>query len=123
MTSYSMQNIMQFLKRLNDDQNKFVLKREIESIRNQGERVTHLYPNDNYYSHLSIYDFAIQYTRGCNVLDVGSGSGYGCAYLATHGAKKIVGVEQDRNAVRFFIKNFREHLNLQFKQMDAGKLS
>jgi hypothetical protein len=50
---------------------------QIDEIMNKGERVTHLYPNDCYYGHLSIYYFALQFCQGGTVLDAGSGAGYG----------------------------------------------
>jgi SAM-dependent methyltransferase len=40
----------------------------------------------SYWAYLSIYRFAVPYCDGRNVLDVGSGVGYGADYLARHGA-------------------------------------
>lgn len=40
-----------------------------------------------YWAHLAVYHFAVQFCRGGAAIDVGSGSGYGAAYLAQHGAK------------------------------------
>ena len=54
-------------------------------VANLGERAV----VDNtwsFWAHLSIYHFALPYTSGKRVLDAGSGSGYGAAYLASHGA-------------------------------------
>ena len=46
-------------------------RREISlaEISDGGERMTHLYPNDCYFAHLSIYDFALPWTTGKVVLD------------------------------------------------------
>ena len=40
----------------------------------------------SYWAHLSIYRFAVPFCRGRTVLDVGTGVGYGAAYLADHEA-------------------------------------
>ena len=53
-----------------------------------------------YWAHLSIYRFAMDYCRGKTVLDAGSGSGYGAAYLAENGAN-VVALEIDPDAVDY----------------------
>jgi len=40
----------------------------------------------SYWAHLSIYRFAVPFCTGRQVLEAGSGVGYGAAYLARHGA-------------------------------------
>ena len=40
----------------------------------------------SYWAHLSIYRFAVPHCTGRSVLEVGSGVGYGAAYLAKNGA-------------------------------------
>lgn len=72
-----------------------------EQISDDGERITHLYPNDCYYAHLSIYRFALRWARGGRVLDAGSGAGYGSAYLLEHGARSVLGVDVSDTAVAF----------------------
>ena len=44
---------------------------QIALISDGGERVLHLYPNDCYFAHLSIYRFALDLCRGRTVLDAG----------------------------------------------------
>lgn len=95
---------------------------EIAFITNGGERLTHLYPNDCYYAHLSIYHFAVPLVCGRRVLDAGSGTGYGAAYLATHGAHMVYGVEVDPEAVAFSQRKFTSP-NLDFQCLDLQKLT
>jgi 2-polyprenyl-3-methyl-5-hydroxy-6-metoxy-1,4-benzoquinol methylase len=94
----------------------------VDLIRNKGERATHLHPNDNYTSHLSVYDFAVRFCQGLTVLDAGSGSGYGSAYLAEKGAKRVVGIEVDHDAVRFSKQVFGKIPNLAYQQMNLEKI-
>ncbi|MGN6564534.1 MAG: class I SAM-dependent methyltransferase [Thermomicrobiales bacterium] len=95
---------------------------ELAVVSNGGERVTHLYPNDGYYMHLSIYRFAAPLARGRHVLDAGSGAGYGACYLADHGAAFVHGVEVDPEAVAFSQYHFRR-ANLRFRRMDLQQLT
>lgn len=74
------------------------LKTDDAAIGNNGERVT-VANTLGYWAHLSIYHQAIQFSRGTRVLDVGSGSGYGSAYLARHGATEVVALEGSAEAV------------------------
>lgn len=69
----------------------------LEQVGNSGERglADHSW---SHYAHLSIYHFAVPYTRGKRVLDAGSGSGYGTAYLAKHGAD-VLGLDGSADAV------------------------
>lgn len=87
----------------------------------KGERVSHLYRNNVFYAHLSIYAFATRFCQGKNVLDAGSGAGYGAAYLAEHGAANVLGVDVSEDAVRFSRENFRLP-NLEFRQLDLEEL-
>lgn len=88
-----------------------------QDISDQGERVSHLTPDFNFYSHLSIYDFAVQFSKGAMVLDAGCGAGYGSAFLAERGAKQVYGVDVSRKAVEFCRNHFQKP-NLAFEQMD-----
>jgi 2-polyprenyl-3-methyl-5-hydroxy-6-metoxy-1,4-benzoquinol methylase len=83
--------------------------------------VTHLYPNDCYYGHLSIYLFAMQFTKECKVLDAGSGMGYGSAYLAKNGSHYVVGLELSKRSVKFSRKYFKLP-NLVYQQMDLQNI-
>jgi SAM-dependent methyltransferase len=95
---------------------------DIDYISKDEERVTHLYPNDCYFTHLSIYRFAAQYCQGGHVLDAGSGAGYGSAYLAEQGAKSVVGVDLSEDAVTFSRKHFVRP-NLEYQVMDVGNIT
>ncbi|MDW7776896.1 MAG: class I SAM-dependent methyltransferase [Methanosarcinales archaeon] len=88
----------------------------------KGERVTHLYPNDCYYGHLSIYYFALQFNLNSVVLDAGSGAGYGSVYLADHGAKFVWGIDISHKAIKFSEDCFKRS-NVKFKVMDIENIS
>ncbi|WP_043097996.1 class I SAM-dependent methyltransferase [Kallotenue papyrolyticum] len=93
-----------------------------EEIKFGEERVSHLYKNDLYYAHLSIYRFAVQFIRGGYVLDAGSGAGYGSAYFADHGARFVWGIEVSPEAVAFSQQHFKRP-NLQFQVMDLQNIT
>lgn len=59
----------------------------------------------NYLNHRKFYDFAAQFVSMKEVVDVGCGSGYGCAILAEHGAKRVCGCDVSKHALSFA----REH--------------
>lgn len=86
-----------------------------------GERVTHLYQNNCYFAHLSIYYFASQFCEGGMVLDAGSGTGYGSAYLADHGARFVWGIEINENAVAESQQYFQRP-NLQYIIQDLQNI-
>jgi 2-polyprenyl-3-methyl-5-hydroxy-6-metoxy-1,4-benzoquinol methylase len=87
-----------------------------------GERVIHLWPNDCYLAHLSIYHFAAPFSKNGIVLDAGSGTGYGSAYLADHGARFVHGIDIGEKAVGFSRLNFNKP-NLQFQVMDLERIT
>ena len=93
-----------------------------EWVSDGGERVTHLYPNDCYFAHLSIYEFAAGLCAGRDVLDAGSGAGYGAAHLASRGARSVLAVDSSRKAVRFSRRWFDAE-NLTFLQRRIEDLS
>lgn len=94
----------------------------MEQVSDGGERVTHLCPNDCYYAHLSIYDFALQFSQNANVLDAGSGAGYGTAYLADNGAHFVWGIDVEEHAVKF-CQNYFKRPNVKFKTMNLQNIS
>jgi 2-polyprenyl-3-methyl-5-hydroxy-6-metoxy-1,4-benzoquinol methylase len=94
---------------------------DLGDVTDDGERVTHLYPNDCYFAHLSLYRFALPLCRGGDVLDAGSGTGYGAAYLAENGARSVVGIDLSAKAIAFSRYHFRQS-NLQYKMMDLEQL-
>lgn len=93
----------------------------VEEIIDDGERVTHLFPNDCYVAHRSIYHFVVPQVAGAAVLDAGCGAGYGSAYLADHGARLVAGVDASAKAIAFS----REHFvrpNLRYEVMNLERL-
>ena len=70
------------------------------AIGNEGERmfIANLW---SYWAHLSIYRFALPFAIGRRVLDVGTGTGYGTAYLARHGASGVLGFDVSNDAVAY----------------------
>lgn len=93
-----------------------------EEISDGGERVAHLVPNDIYYAHLSIYYFALQFCQGKTVLDAGSGAGYGSAYLADHGARRVDAFDIEEKAVKFSRYHFSKP-NLTYQTMSIEKIT
>lgn len=94
----------------------------VAEISDGGERITHLYPNDCYFAHLSIYYFAMQFVQDKVVLDAGSGAGYGSAYLAEHGARYVHALEISPAAVAFSQHHFSRP-NLSYQVMDLQQIS
>lgn len=93
-----------------------------DDVTDGGERVAHTLPDEVYYAHLSIYRFAEPYCRGKHVLDAGSGSGYGSAYLAEHGAASVLGIDISEKAVVFSKAHFQRD-NLRYEVNDLGQLA
>lgn len=99
-----------------------MLNREIAYISDNGERVTHLHPNSSYQAHLSIYMFAAGYARGADVLDAGSGAGYGSYYLAEKaGANRVEAIDVSPKAIEFSCKHFNR-ANLHYQVMDLEQI-
>lgn len=93
----------------------------LNEITNEGERVTHLYPNTCYKAHLSIYQFALSFCGGKSVLDAGSGCGYGANYLAEKGTDSVIGIDFSQTAVAFSKQYFRRE-NLCYQEMDLQNI-
>lgn len=111
---------------LNKSGAKKVLRRLLNKVLlgydiSKAKAPSHLYPNDCYYGHLSIYLFASQFIAGRRVIDAGSGLGYGSAYLAENGADFVLGLEFDNESVKFSRKNFKRP-NLVYKRMDLQEI-
>lgn len=73
-------------------------------------------------SHLARYRFASPFTTGKRILDLGCGAGYGTAYLKSHGAKEVVGVDIDRRATLGAYRHFGHIEGVFFVQGDARQL-
>ena len=93
----------------------------MEEITDGGERVTHLFPNDCFIAHRSLYHFAVPYVADANVLDAGSGAGYGAAHLADRGARLVLGVDASAKAVAFSRHHFARP-NLRYEVRDLERL-
>jgi len=71
--------------------------------------------------HLARYRFASRFVKGLRVLDVASGSGYGSYLLFKSGAKEVVGVDVDQQAVNYSNRTYHGE-NLSFVVGDAENL-
>lgn len=73
--------------------------------------------------HIARYKFAAKLVRGARVLDVACGSGYGAEILLKKGgAKSVVGVDIDHQAVKFSNNTYRQR-GLSFIVGSAEKLN
>lgn len=72
-----------------------------EEIADQGERVVGTIRDYNFYSHLSMYEFALPLLQGKKVLDCGCGTGYGSAHLASGGVTSVNAVDYSAKAIEF----------------------
>jgi 2-polyprenyl-3-methyl-5-hydroxy-6-metoxy-1,4-benzoquinol methylase len=68
------------------------------------------------------YNYVLPYIKGKDVLDIGSGMGFGTNYLASNGAKKVLGIDYSPAAVEEANKSFSSP-NLEFMVMDGTNLS
>ena len=68
-----------------------------------GERLVPGVPGleDLYFEHITRYLFAESFCRGRDVLDAGSGAGYGAHLLASRGARRVLGVDRASDAVLY----------------------
>jgi SAM-dependent methyltransferase len=71
------------------------------------ENVSAEVPNDLFQAHLSIYWFFSRFVQDRRVLDIGSGTGYGAAYLRQAGAAEVVGVDRDRRSVAYASSHYK----------------
>ncbi len=71
--------------------------------------------------HMAAYRFAQTYVQGKLVLECGSGSGYGSAFLASQGARQVVGVDVSAEAIQFARGKYAAD-NLEFRPADITRL-
>jgi SAM-dependent methyltransferase len=71
-----------------------------DALKLTGERTLPGIPEENYWfrRHVVVYDYAASLVRGMEVLDAGSGEGYGAAILA-RGAASVVGVDLEPDVI------------------------
>lgn len=105
-----------------ESQSRIKNKKDMENLTFGGERVSHLYPNDCYYAHLSIYNFALDLIKNKVVLDAGSGGGYGSVYLADNGASSVLGIDISDDAIEYSQEYFKRS-NLNYHKMDLQKIA
>lgn len=74
-----------------------------------------------YIEHMSRYRFVRGLAAGRQVLDVGSGCGYGTYHLAAGGARFALGIDVSPEAVAYSRRNYG-HPDLCFAVMDASRL-
>ena len=84
-----------------------------------GERVNPDFPDENFQNHFKVYRFLEQFVAGKDVLDIGSGTGYGTAHLGGF-AKSVVGIDISPRAIRFARKRYPA---TRFELMDAQALT
>lgn len=68
------------------------------------------------------YNIVIPFIEGKDVLDIGSGLGFGANYLVEHKARKVMGIDYSEAAVECARKSFSAE-NLEFVVMDATNIS
>jgi len=85
------------------------------------ERVSPEDPSLVFHGHLEVYRFVAQFVRDADVLDVGCGNGYGCHHLLTEGARRVLGIDYSRRALRYASSHYPDP-RLIFKKMNAEKL-
>ena len=71
--------------------------------------------------HIARYMFAGQFVEGHVVLDAGCGTGYGAAYLASRGARRVFGVDIAAQAIEYSRIHYHRD-NVIFSVMDCTSL-
>ena len=74
-----------------------------------------------WYEHMARYIFAANFVKDKNVLDAGCGSGYGADFLASRGAKYVLGVDISSEAIAYAQEHYRRN-NLEYLVMDVTNL-
>ena len=74
-----------------------------------------------WYEHMVRYLFARTFAQGAAVLDAGCGAGYGADFLATAGARRVIGIDNAPDAIARAGRCYRQP-NLAFAAMDAARL-
>jgi ubiquinone/menaquinone biosynthesis C-methylase UbiE len=67
------------------------------------------------------YVFASKFVKGKSVLDAGCGIGYGSNFIAKAGAKKVIGIDISKDAIKVAKQRY-ENEQIQFMIMDITQL-
>lgn len=86
-----------------------------------GERFVPTESGEIRHEHMHRYSWCLELARGCDVLDIASGEGYGSNLLADT-AKSIVGVDISEEAIAHAREAYREKNNLRFEVGDAASI-
>ncbi len=74
--------------------------------------------NDSFYlEHIQRYRFTKPFVKGKKILDLGCGTGYGSKELMKLGAKEVSGIDINREAIKFAIKNFQTKSDIRTKKL------
>lgn len=88
----------------------------------QGERtdeqVDYLAPT--FFQHKRAYSFCLPYSKEKQVVEIGSGTGYG-AHLLAQTARKVIGIDLDPEAISLAKERYKKK-NLTFHQSDASEV-
>jgi 2-polyprenyl-3-methyl-5-hydroxy-6-metoxy-1,4-benzoquinol methylase len=76
---------------------------------------------NNFLNHRKFYLFAAQFARGIPTVDVGCGSGYGCALLKEKGAALVCGSDASQHAIDYAKTHFGK--KAEFSVQDMTKLN
>ncbi len=76
-----------------------------------------------YADHIKRYMFTIPYIEDKNVLDIACGVGYGSYYMASNGAKKVLGGDISKETIEYAKANYKLNDNLKFIVADALNLA
>lgn len=74
-----------------------------------------------YNEHLIRYEFAKEFVKERTVLEIACGTGYGSNMLVEAGAKNVIAMDIDENAIRKASEEYKKE-NLQFKIGDAESI-
>ena len=107
------------LRNMNAQLQNTIYRRRTDST---GERVSPDCADDNFENHKKVYEFAAQFVDGNDVLDCGSGTGYGTALLVQKGARSAVGIDYSQEAIAFSQERYTQP-NLSYLQMDAQEIA
>lgn len=72
-----------------------------------------------YGEHLARYLAVLDWARGCKVLDLACGAGYGASMLSRAGARLVAAVDLSRAALDYAARRYPEGANLTWVQADA----